>query len=159
MDTCARCRGPFVDNRSFTVRLKDGSTVRICADCATELRAKRSQKQPAAPAAAEKSAPVPPPVPVEKKAKSSDDKWYKTIGYGLLCIVLAGFLYYQLMQLEAGTVASVRVWWPVAMLYNTLGFWGAISCPSILAVFLLGLGVKQLIDEDKAKAATVPPNK
>lgn len=152
METCARCHGPFVDNRSFTVHLKDGSAAQICVNCATELQAKRSQKQPSVPAGA-KSAPVPEPVPVAKKAKSSDDKWYKTMGYGILCILLAGFLYYQLMQLETGTVASVRVWWPVALLYNTVGFWGAISCPGILAVLFLGLGVKQLIDEDKAKAS------
>ena len=152
MEACARCQGPFVDNGKFTVRLKNGSAAQICANCATELRAKRSQKQPAAPVV-ENRAPVPEPVLVAKKTKSSNDKWYKTIGYGVLCILLTGFIYYQLMQLETGTVSSVRVWWPVALLYNTVGFWGAISCPGILAVLFLGLGVKQLIDEDKAKAS------
>lgn len=152
MDTCARCHGPFVDNRTFTVRLKNGSAAKICINCANELRARRSQPQ-ATPAVVEKSAPVPTPVPVTKKAKESDDKWYKTMGLGILCILLAGYLYYELSQLEAGIVSSVRVWWPVAIMYNTLGFWGAISCPGILALLFLGVGAKQLIDEDKAKVA------
>ena len=152
MNTCARCHDPFIDNRSFTVRLKDGSAAKICVNCATELQAKRSQKQPAAPAALEKGAPVPPPVPLATKAKSSGDRWYKTIGIGIVCIIFAGLIYYQLMRLEVGEISSFRVWWPVALLYNTLGFWGAISCPGILAVLFLGLGVKQLIDEENAKA-------
>jgi hypothetical protein len=148
MTTCARCQGPFVDNRSFTVRLKNGASAKICVNCASELREKRSQKQPE-PAVMEKSAPVPTPVPITKKAKNSDDKWYKTIGIGIVCIIFAGLIYYQLMRLEVGEISSFRVWWPVALLYNTLSFWGSVSCPGILAVLFLGLGVKQLIDEDK----------
>ncbi len=64
-----------------------------------------------------------------------------------------GYIYYQLVRLEVGEISSFRVWWPVALLYNTLGFWGAVSCPSILAVLFLSLGVKQLIDEENEKVS------
>ncbi len=92
MKTCARCRGHFVDNRSFTVRMKDGSEAKICVNCASELRAMRSQKRHTS-AAKEKSVPVPTPVSVEKKAKNSENKWYKTIGVGIVCILFAGYIY------------------------------------------------------------------
>src|SRR5262245_52875370 len=47
---------------------------------------------------------------------------------------LAAFVAYELAQVEYGGVASVRVWAPVAFLYNNFGFW-----PAVLFVPAVGL--------------------
>jgi hypothetical protein len=47
---------------------------------------------------------------------------------------LAAFVAYELAQVEYGSAKSVRVWAPVAFLYNNFGFW-----PAVLAVPVLGL--------------------
>jgi hypothetical protein len=47
---------------------------------------------------------------------------------------LAGLVAYELAQVEYGSAKSVRVWAPVAFLYNNFGFW-----PAVLAVPALGL--------------------
>jgi hypothetical protein len=47
---------------------------------------------------------------------------------------LAAFVGYELAQVEYGLARSVRVWAPVAFLYNNLGFW-----PAVLFVPAVGL--------------------
>lgn len=47
---------------------------------------------------------------------------------------LAAFVAYELAQVEYGGVTSVRVWAPVAFLYNNFGFW-----PAVLFVPAAGL--------------------
>jgi len=47
---------------------------------------------------------------------------------------LAALVAYELAQVEYGSAQSVRVWAPVAFLYNNFGFW-----PAVLAVPVLGL--------------------
>lgn len=145
MENCARCKRPIVGDKSVKVHRKDGSPARLCLDCASELRTKRSQN----PHPEDVSEPLPAATTAEKKANKSGDKWYQTVAFGFLCIGFAVLVYLQLTRLELGEIASVRVWWPVAVLYRTLGFWGAVSCPAILALLFLGLGIKQLIAEDK----------
>ena len=47
---------------------------------------------------------------------------------------LAALVGYELAQLEYGLAKSVRVWAPVALLYNNFGFW-----PAVLLVPVAGL--------------------
>src|SRR5262249_15631472 len=47
---------------------------------------------------------------------------------------LAALVGYELAQLEFGLAKSVRVWAPVALLYNNFGFW-----PAVLLVPVAGL--------------------
>jgi len=47
---------------------------------------------------------------------------------------LAAFVAYELAQVEYGGATSVRVWAPVAFLYNNFGFW-----PAVLFVPVAGL--------------------
>ena len=47
---------------------------------------------------------------------------------------LAAFVGYDLAQVEFGRATSVRVWAPVALLYNNFGFW-----PAVLFVPAAGL--------------------
>jgi hypothetical protein len=57
--------------------------------------------------------------------------------------LLGGWIAYQLMQLESGTVRSVRVWFAVADIYESFGFWPAVLfVPALGALGLLALGWK-----------------
>jgi hypothetical protein len=148
MESCDRCNKSLVGEKSVTARRKDGSTATICLDCASELKGKRSPKpQPEAVSNPEdRSLPV--ATAAAKKEKKSTDKWYMNVIYGVVCIALMAFVFIQLNQLETGEVASVRIWWPVAAMYNLLGFWGAVACPGLLSFLFFGLGIKQLLAED-----------
>lgn len=67
------------------------------------------------------------------------------MGYGLVFVAAAVLVAIQLYRLETGDAAIVRLWWPVAILYRALGFWGAIACPSIFALAFFGWGTKRLV--------------
>ncbi len=54
------------------------------------------------------------------------------VAFPLLSIMTA----HSLLQLERGEARSVRVWAPLALLYNTLGFW-----PAVLFVPCLGVAL------------------
>jgi hypothetical protein len=61
----------------------------------------------------------------------------------IVTILFAGFMAYQVMQVEYGWARSVRVWEPVANLYNSFGFWPAVLCVPVLgSLILLALGWK-----------------
>lgn len=53
-------------------------------------------------------------------------------------LVLSFVTYYELSALEDGTRHSVRLWAPVAMLYNLMGFWPAVLCWPVLC----GVGIR-----------------
>ena len=145
MISCARCKNPIVENKSVTLRRKDGSSAILCLNCAKEIKAKQNEKRHAQEVADS----FPPETNLDKKTESSSDsdKWYKNIGVGVLCLVMVVFLFVQLTRLESGDVSSVRVWWPVVILYNTFGLYGALACPGILALLFFGIGIKQLANE------------
>ena len=50
---------------------------------------------------------------------------------------LAAFVGYELAQVEYGGATSVRVWAPVAFLYNNFGFWPAVLFVPALGVLLI----------------------
>lgn len=59
---------------------------------------------------------------------------------GLWALLIAGpalslWTYHDLSSLESGAERSVRVWAPVAMLYNNFGFWPAVACWPVLCGF------------------------
>ena len=146
METCDRCKN-FIDGKPFRGRRKDGSAATLCADCVAEIRGSAAQKK----AVSEKTGlPSTNSATDKRPVQKSGDKWYKNIGYGILCLGIAILVAYQLSALETGEVSSVRMWWPIIVLYRTLGFWGAISCPSILALLFFGLGIKGLITAENA---------
>jgi hypothetical protein len=51
----------------------------------------------------------------------------------LVLIPLSAWIAYDLAQVEFGTARSVRVWAPVALMYNLFGFW-----PAVLFLPVLG---------------------
>jgi hypothetical protein len=143
MTTCDRCNN-FIAGKSFRGRRGDGSPATLCADCVAEIKDGSVQRKQT------KEQAVSPASNMDKKGKKkkSDDKWYHHIGWGILFIVFAVLVAIQLSRLESGEVSSVRLWWPLVILYQTLGFWGAISCPSIIALLLFGWGIKELVAEE-----------
>lgn len=145
MTTCDRCNN-FIAGKIFRGRRGDGSPATLCADCVAEIKDESVQRKQTKEQAVSHASNM----DMKGKKKKSGDKWYHHIGWGTLCLVFAILVAYQLNKLELGEVSSVRIWWPVAILYRTLGFWGAISCPSIIALLLFGWGIKELIAEDSA---------
>jgi hypothetical protein len=146
MASCARCQQSVLDHEKVTARRRDGSSVILCPSCAAELKASRQQKASAKSTAVATPGDQPTTSPSAKK--KSEDKWYKTIGQGLLLLIGTLVLAYFLKGLETGTVDSFRIWWPIAVLYNSFGFWGGVACPGIISLLVLGLGIKQLIEQD-----------
>src|SRR5262245_51134587 len=56
---------------------------------------------------------------------------------------LAAFVGYEIAQVEYGWAQSVRVWAPVAFLYNNLGFWPAVVVvPAAGLLLIMGLAWK-----------------
>jgi hypothetical protein len=49
----------------------------------------------------------------------------------------SAWIAYDLAQVEFGTARSVRVWAPVALMYNFFGFWPAVLLLPVLGVALL----------------------
>lgn len=144
MESCAKCQHPIIDNEKVTARRRDGSVVTLCPDCAAEIQAGKRQRQ----AQTAKISPSNLDRVTPNSKEKSEDKWYKTIGSGILFLVFTILMAYQLNSLETGAAESVKVWLPVAILYRTLGYWGAIACPGLIAIAILGLGAKQFIDQE-----------
>ena len=53
-------------------------------------------------------------------------------------IALAAWVAYDLSQLESGQLESVRIWAPIALLYEYCGYWFAIMCIPGLSIFIIG---------------------
>jgi len=60
------------------------------------------------------------------------------------CIILSIWVIFDLNQLESGGADSVRLWAPVAFLYNQLGYWPAILFVPVLGLAVLGLLWRQI---------------
>lgn len=60
------------------------------------------------------------------------------------CVVLSTWIIYDLNQLESGGADSVRLWAPVAFLYDQLGYWPAILFVPVLGLVVLGLLWRQI---------------
>jgi hypothetical protein len=72
-------------------------------------------------------------------------------------VLLGGFIAYQLFQVEFGTAQSVRVWAPVALLYNSFGFWPAILCVPVLGVVIL-LVLARKLRSIRESSSTIAPS-
>ncbi len=60
------------------------------------------------------------------------------------CIILSIWVIFDLNQLESGGADSVRLWAPVAFLYDQLGYWPAILFVPVLGLVVLGLLWRQI---------------
>lgn len=69
----------------------------------------------------------------EKKAYFKRTLILSAIAFPILSIIIC----HDLNSLEAGEVESVRVWAPVAFLYNNAGYWVAILAVPALGIFTL----------------------
>jgi hypothetical protein len=60
--------------------------------------------------------------------------------------ILSIWIYLDLNSLESGEVDSVRLWEPVAFLYNIGGYWAAILTVPVLGIIVLGTMLKKIVD-------------
>ena len=70
----------------------------------------------------------------EKKAYFKRTLLLSAIAFPILSIMIC----MDLNSLEAGEVESVRVWLPIAFLYNNAGYWVAILTVPAFGIFVLG---------------------
>jgi H+/gluconate symporter-like permease len=62
---------------------------------------------------------------------------------GAATALLGAWIAYDLMRLESGAVRSVRIWFAIADIYESFGFWPAVLfVPALGALGLLALGWK-----------------
>ena len=139
MDSCTRCNLPVLENEKNIVSRHDGSNVVLCPDCMADLKAHRRQKRIAEQTAAF--------IAENQKNQSLrfDERWHKIIVQAVFLLIVTAVLAYFLNGLENGTVDSSRIWWPIVLLYNTLGFWGGVTCPGTLSLLVLGVNVQRLL--------------
>jgi hypothetical protein len=57
---------------------------------------------------------------------------------------LTAIIVSDLCNLESGEVNSVRLWAPVAMIYDHLGFWPAVLIVPVGGIVLIGAGLRKL---------------
>ncbi len=69
------------------------------------------------------------------------ERWWGSCLIGLLGALVTFQMYGDLAKLEAGQTQSVRLWAPIAFLYNTLGMWGALAPIALFSAGLLGWGI------------------
>jgi len=62
--------------------------------------------------------------------------WFDDLVGAAICLGAGAWVYMDLLSLERGEVESVKVWAPLAFLYNHFGFY-----PSTLALPLFGTGL------------------
>lgn len=146
MNTCDHCHQPLGRN-SVTAKRKSGAPVVICASCADSLRKKRAQKKRALSQGTTSAASESQPKQDNwYSTKDENDRWYKTLAYGIGLICVAVYFYYQFTLMESGGVNSVRVWWPMAFLYGFFGKWVAASLPALGGMILTYIGIRQFME-------------
>ena len=72
----------------------------------------------------------------EQKQKERNNCLIAAAGWFLGGVGLGVLVYYQLLPLEEGTKATVRINWMFAMAYNTLGFWPAVCLSPVVGTLL-----------------------
>jgi hypothetical protein len=84
---------------------------------------------------------------VEKKRTNLFDFAWGKIVSGVVLIGIIVYLNNLFTELETGARESVRINAVIAFLYNTLGHMPTIIILGIIALLLVGLGIRQLINE------------
>lgn len=76
-------------------------------------------------------------LPAKRKRRAAHEPFATSMLRALAVFGLGGWFYYELLQLESGEIESVRVWVPIAMLYDTLGFWPAVGLLPAIGCFMV----------------------
>ncbi|MES2575348.1 MAG: hypothetical protein V4572_10425, partial [Bacteroidota bacterium] len=58
--------------------------------------------------------------------------------------ILSVWIYFDLKDLESGTVEYVRLWAPIYILYNLGGFWLAVTATPLLGIIIAILFLKKI---------------
>jgi len=78
----------------------------------------------------------------QEDANEPAEAWWKTAGYGVIMLAATVGFYFYISAFEAGTESSVRIWWPVALIYNLAGKWPIVAIGTLFGVGLLGMAAK-----------------
>jgi len=72
-----------------------------------------------------------------RRVPAAHESFATSILRALAVFGLGGWFYYDLSRLESGEIESTRVWAPIAMLYDTLGFWPAVCLLPAIGCFIV----------------------
>jgi len=67
-------------------------------------------------------------------------------GVAILFPLLSYWVVRDLTRLEGGLSEEVRVWWPVSVLYDSLGYWPTVLATPILGGVIVIVWLRKLID-------------
>lgn len=70
------------------------------------------------------------------------DAWWKYVGGGLFLWAITIGFYFYIVAFETGDAESVRIWAPVALLYNLAGKWPVIAIGALFGLGSVAVGVK-----------------
>ena len=77
---------------------------------------------------------------IEKKlapaVKGDGDAWYTDAFFSLFILGAAAYTYYELTDLQNGTIDSVKMWVPLVWLYNHFGRTGPVALIAALGVYI-----------------------
>ena len=68
------------------------------------------------------------------------------VGVAILFPLLSYWVIRDLNRLESRLAEEVRVWWPVGVLYDSLGYWPTVLATPILGGLIVIVWLRQLID-------------
>jgi hypothetical protein len=83
----------------------------------------------------------------EPQPQETKKSFGSTMLGALGCFALGAWIYYDLTRLEAGLVDGVRVWAPIATVYNFFGYWPSVVILPLLGIALTVMAVCTLFDE------------
>ena len=68
------------------------------------------------------------------------------LGIAIVFPLLSSWVIRDLNKLEAGLAEEVRVWWPVGVVYEGLGYWPAVLILPIVGATIVIVWLRKLID-------------
>ncbi|MES2793771.1 MAG: hypothetical protein V4719_29420 [Planctomycetota bacterium] len=72
----------------------------------------------------------------------SEGAWWKTLGFGLLCLGISVVLYYFFTDLETNG-GHGRIHWVIALIYNFAGKWVACGVVAFFGLVLTWMGIEE----------------
>ncbi|MBK8562476.1 MAG: hypothetical protein IPN76_03800 [Saprospiraceae bacterium] len=64
---------------------------------------------------------------------------------GSILLFLSIWIIHDLNKLESGEIESVRIWAPIAMLYEILGYWAAVLIMPALCLFVVFANLRKIV--------------
>jgi len=71
--------------------------------------------------------------------------WLQLAMSAVVFLVISVWVAYDINSVETDPESTVRIWWPIAMLYEQFGYWSAVLAMPIIGLVTCGLWIFRLI--------------